>query len=72
MKKNSNKTIIDTYEFASGDHVNKDIEIFKSNLMDLSLILKILSILIILITGYAISRNIDISSSEWNCDLTKC
>ena len=30
MKKNSNKTIIDTYEFASGDHVNKDIEIFKS------------------------------------------
>ena len=30
MKKNSNKTIMNTHEFASGDHVNKDIEIFKS------------------------------------------
>ncbi len=30
MKKNSNKIIINTNEFASGDHVNKDIEIFKS------------------------------------------
>ena len=30
MKKNSNKTSMNTNEFASGDHVNKDIEIFKS------------------------------------------
>ena len=30
MKKNSNKTIMNTNELASGDHVNKDIEIFKS------------------------------------------
>ena len=30
MKKNSNKIIKNTDEFASGDHVNKDIEIFKS------------------------------------------
>ena len=30
MKKNSNKTIMNTHEFASGDHVNTDIEIFKS------------------------------------------
>ena len=30
MKKNSNKIIINTNELASGDHVNKDIEIFKS------------------------------------------
>ena len=30
MKKNSNKIIISTNELASGDHVNQDIEIFKS------------------------------------------
>ena len=30
MKKNSNKIIMNTNELASGDHVNKDIEIFKS------------------------------------------
>ena len=30
MKKNSNKIIFDTNELASGDHLNKDIEIFKS------------------------------------------
>ena len=30
MKKNSNKLITNTNELASGDHVNKDIEIFKS------------------------------------------
>jgi hypothetical protein len=30
MKKNSNKIIMDTNELASGSHVNKDIEIFKS------------------------------------------
>ena len=30
MKKNSNKIIINTNELASEDHVNKDIEIFKS------------------------------------------
>ena len=30
MKKNSNKMIMNTNELASGDHVNKDIEIFKS------------------------------------------
>ena len=30
MKKNSNKIIINTNELASGGHVNKDIEIFKS------------------------------------------
>ena len=30
MKKNSNKVIINTNVLASGDHVNKDIEIFKS------------------------------------------
>ena len=30
MKKNSNKTIGNTHELASEDHVNKDIEIFKS------------------------------------------
>ena len=30
MKKNSNKIIMDTNVLASGDHVNKDIEIFKS------------------------------------------
>ena len=30
MKKNSNKIIVNTNELASGDHVNKDIEIFKS------------------------------------------
>ena len=30
MKKNSSKTIINTNKFASEDHVNKDIEIFKS------------------------------------------
>ena len=30
MKKNSNKTTMNTNQFASGDHVNKDIEIFKS------------------------------------------
>ena len=30
MKKNSNKTIINTNKFASEDHINKDIEIFKS------------------------------------------
>ena len=30
MKKNSNKIIMNTNEVASGDHVNKDIEIFKS------------------------------------------
>ncbi len=30
MKKNKNKIITNTNELASGDHVNKDIEIFKS------------------------------------------
>ena len=30
MKKNSNKIIITTNELASGDHINNDIEIFKS------------------------------------------
>ena len=30
MKKNNNKIIMNTNELASGDHVNKDIEIFKS------------------------------------------
>ena len=30
MKKNSSKIIMNTNELASGDHVNKDIEIFKS------------------------------------------
>ena len=30
MKKNSNKIIINTNELASGNHVNKDIAIFKS------------------------------------------
>ena len=30
MKKNGNNTIMNTNEFASADHVNKDIEIFKS------------------------------------------
>ena len=30
MKKNSNKIIMTTNELASGDHINKDIEIFKS------------------------------------------
>ena len=30
MKKNSDKIITNTNELASGDHVNKDIEIFKS------------------------------------------
>ena len=30
MKKNSNKTMMNTNVLASGDHVNKDIEIFKS------------------------------------------
>ena len=30
MKKNSNKIIMNTNELASGDHVNKDIKIFKS------------------------------------------
>ena len=30
MKKNSNKTTMNSHEFASGDHVNEDIEIFKS------------------------------------------
>ena len=30
MKKNTNKIIINTNELASGDHVNKDVEIFKS------------------------------------------
>ena len=30
MKKNSNKIITNTNVLASGDHVNKDIEIFKS------------------------------------------
>ncbi len=30
MKKNNNKMIMNTNELASGDHVNKDIEIFKS------------------------------------------
>ena len=30
MRKNSNKIIMNTNELASGDHVNKDIEIFKS------------------------------------------
>ena len=30
MKKNSNKIIMNTNELASGRHVNKDIEIFKS------------------------------------------
>ena len=30
MKKNSNKIIMNTNKLASGDHVNKDIEIFKS------------------------------------------
>ena len=30
MKKNSNKIIMNTNELAPGDHVNKDIEIFKS------------------------------------------
>ena len=30
MKKNNNKIIMNTSELASGDHVNKDIEIFKS------------------------------------------
>ena len=30
MKKNSNKIIMNTNVLASGDHVNKDIEIFKS------------------------------------------
>ena len=30
MKKNKNKIIISSNEFESGDHVNKDIEIFKS------------------------------------------
>ncbi len=30
MKKNNNKIIISTSELASGDHVNKEIEIFKS------------------------------------------
>ena len=30
MKKNSNKIIMNTNELASGDHVNQDIEIFKS------------------------------------------
>ena len=30
MKKNSNKIIMNTNELASGDHINKDIEIFKS------------------------------------------
>ena len=30
MKKNSNKIIMNTNELSSGDHVNKDIEIFKS------------------------------------------
>ena len=30
MKKNSNKIIMHTNELASGDHQNKDIEIFKS------------------------------------------
>ena len=30
MKKNSNKIIMTTNELASEDHINKDIEIFKS------------------------------------------
>ena len=30
MKKNSNKIIMNTNELASGGHINKDIEIFKS------------------------------------------
>ena len=30
MKKNSNKIIMTTNELASGDHINKDVEIFKS------------------------------------------
>ena len=30
MKKNSNKIIMTTNELASGDHINNDIEIFKS------------------------------------------
>ena len=30
MKKNSNKITMNTNKLASGDHVNKDIEIFKS------------------------------------------
>ena len=30
MKKNSDKIIMNTNELASGDHINKDIEIFKS------------------------------------------
>ena len=30
MKKNSNKIIMTTNELASGDHINSDIEIFKS------------------------------------------
>ena len=30
MKKNSNKIIMNTNELASGDYVNKDIDIFKS------------------------------------------
>ena len=30
MKKNSNEIMMNTNELASGDHVNKDIEIFKS------------------------------------------
>ena len=30
MKKNNNKIIMSTSELASGDHVNKEIEIFKS------------------------------------------
>ncbi len=30
MKKNKSNTIISTNELASGDHLNKDIEIFKS------------------------------------------
>ena len=30
MKKNSDKIVMNTNELASGDHINKDIEIFKS------------------------------------------
>ena len=37
MKKNSNKIIMNTNVLASGDHVNKDIEIFKSRVANAAL-----------------------------------
>ena len=37
MKKNSNKIIMNTNVLASGDHVNKDIEIFKSRVANVVL-----------------------------------